>query len=76
MNREPPSFAGRSALGCRAPTDGDALDVELARRLNGLLRETDHAADYRQSLQPVFRKLAAWVLATACLLVLAVVWLV
>lgn len=76
MNREPPPFAGGSAVRCRAPTDGDALDVELARRLDGLLRDTDRAADYRQSLQPVFRELAAWVLATACLLALAVFRLV
>lgn len=77
VNRdEQPSFAGAVVVRCRAPADGDALDLELANRLNGLLNETAHRADYTQSLRPVFKELLAWALATACLTAAAAFWLV
>jgi hypothetical protein len=61
---------------CRAPADGDALDRELASRLNARLTASDQSADYMQSLRPLFWEILGWALATACLTAAAFFWLV
>lgn len=64
------------AVRCRAPDNGDAFDVELARRLNTLQTTTDPGADHRLSMRPIVREIVYWGLATACLIVVAAFWLV
>jgi hypothetical protein len=61
---------------CRAPAHGDALDRELANRLNARLAGTERSADYMQSLRPVFGEIACWAVATGCLTAAAAFWLV
>lgn len=63
--------AATPATRCRAPADGDALDLELANRLNARLEEPDRSADYMRSMRPIFREIIYWGLATACLLAAA-----
>ena len=64
------------AVRCRAPVDGDALDRELADRLNTYLTASDPSVDYQQPQQLIFREILFWALGTGCLTAAAVVWLV
>jgi hypothetical protein len=59
--------AAVAGVECRAAEDGDELDQELARRLNARLADGEQDADYNQSMAPVFRAIAYWCIATACL---------
>jgi hypothetical protein len=61
---------------CRAPAHGDALDRELASRLNARLTASDQSADYMQSMRPIFREMLCWAVATAGLTAAAFFWLV
>ena len=61
---------------CRPPDGGDALDRELANRLNSRLLQTDRNADHMQSMRPVFKELLYWTIATICLTAAAIVWIV
>jgi hypothetical protein len=61
---------------CRPPEGGDALDQELANRLNSRLAATDRNSDHEQSLRPVFKEILYWSIATLCLTAAAMVWIV
>ena len=65
-----------SASHCRARDGGDALDLELASRLNSRLSATNSNADHMQPMRPVFKELLYWAIATIGLTAVAIVWAV
>ena len=70
---EPPLTAGRARI-CSAAPDADALDRELARRLNEWPTVPGNGPDFSKQLRPVILKAALWGL-TGCAGVVAAYFL-
>lgn len=62
-------------VSCRARKGADALDEELALRLNARLAGTDERSDSAQSLRAVLRELAWWSAGAIAAGTLALWWL-
>lgn len=61
---------------CQARPGADALDKELAARLNCRLSATDDSPDSAQSLRPVLWELLCWFVGALATAVTALCWLV